>query len=150
MDVAAASRMTLTVRQAIRNAVESERAAAKFYRALTALELEPEVVRFFEDMAEQEDRHAASIEANGKRLVGGDLPERADMKVESVETAPEWLIVESISPQEAVQLARENEYKASLYYDTLADFCPEPEAEFFRQLAQTEIEHAKQLEKVEL
>lgn len=142
--------MTLTVQQAIRNAVESERAAARFYRALTALELEPEVQRFFEEMAEQEDQHAMSIEANGKRLVGGDLPERADMKVESVESAPEWLVVETITPAEALQIARDNEYKASLYYDTLADFCPEPEAEFFRQLAKTEIEHAKRLEKVQL
>lgn len=142
--------MTLTVGQAVRNAVAAERAAAQYYRALAALELAANVRDFFLDMAKQEDQHAVSIETNGKRLVGGDLPERADMEVRSVETAPEWLVVESITPVEAIQIAKENEYKASLFYDSLADFCPEPEAEFFRQLAKTEIEHAKRLESVEL
>jgi len=142
--------MTLTVEQAVRNAVDAERAAAKFYRALAALDLSDPVREFFLDMAEQEDQHAASIETNGRRLVGGELPERADMEVKAVETAPEWLISDTITPEQAVQLAKDNEYKASLFYDTLADFCPEPEAAFFRQLASTEIEHAKRLESVEL
>lgn len=142
--------MTLTVGQAVRNAVASERAAAQFYRALAALDLSPEVQGFFLDMAQQEDQHAQSIEVNGKRLVGGELPERADMAVPSVESAPEWLVVDSISKDSAVSLARENEYKAALFYDALADFCPEPEADFFRQLTKTELEHAKRLESVTL
>jgi rubrerythrin len=142
--------MTITVGQAVRNAVAAERAAAKFYRALSALDLSDPVRDFFLEMAEQEDQHAAAIEANGKRLAGGELPERADMEVKAVETAPEWLVSDSISPEQALQLAKDNEYKASLFYDTLADFCPEPEAAFFRQLADTEIEHAKRLDRVEL
>lgn len=150
MDVARDARMTLTVGQAVRNAVEAERAAAKFYRALAALDLSPEVESFFLAMAKQEDQHAESIEVNGKRLVDGELPERADMAVRNVEAAPEWLVADSISKDSAISIARDNEYKAALFYDALADFCPEPEAEFFRQLAKTELEHAKRLENVTL
>jgi rubrerythrin len=142
--------MSLSVKQAIRNAVSAEVAAANFYRALAALDLTAEVRAFFLEMAEQELDHAASIEANGKRLTGGELPERADMDVRGVETAPEWLTADAISPAQAVALARENEYKAALFYEAVADFCPEPEAEFFRQLAQQELDHAKRLEQLVL
>lgn len=142
--------MAINVGQAVRNAIDAERAAARFYRALAALDLEPEVRGFFLEMAAQEDQHAKAIETNGKRLIDGELPARADMDVRSVETAPEWMAVETISKQNAVGIAHENELKASLFYDSLADFCSEPEAEFFRQLAQTELEHAKRLEGVEL
>jgi rubrerythrin len=142
--------MSLSVQQAIRNAVAAEFAAAKFYRALAALDLDGEVRQFFLSMADQEVEHAASIEANGKRLIGGELPEHADMDVRGVETAPEWLTVDAISPEQAVAIARDNEYKAALFYDAVADFCPEPEAEFFRQLAQQELEHARRLEKLVL
>lgn len=142
--------MTFTVGQAVRNAIDAERAAAQFYRALAALDLTPEVRSFFLDMAKQEDQHAQAIETNGKRLVQGELPAHADMNVKSVETAPEWLVVETISKESAVSIAKENEYKASLFYDSIADFCPEPEAEFFRQLSKMELEHAKRLEGVKL
>lgn len=142
--------MPLSVQQAVRNAVSAEFAAAKFYRALAALELEPDVREFFIKMAAQEVEHAASIEENGKRLTNGELPEHADMDVRTVETAPEWLTADSISAEQAVAIARDNEYKAALFYDALADFCPEPEAGFFRQLAQQELEHAKRLEKLSL
>lgn len=142
--------MGTSVSQAVRNAVAAERAAARFYRALSALDLSPEVHAFFTKMAQQEDEHAQAIEKEGKRLVDGELPERADMDVRAVETAPEWLIADSISKVDALALARENELKASLFYDALADFCPEPEAEFFRRLAQTELEHVKMLDSVQL
>jgi rubrerythrin len=141
---------TLTVKQAVRNAVDSEYAAARFYRALVALDLEPKVREFFDDMAQQEEVHARSIEEAGKRLVGEELPEHADMNVSEVEAAPEWLVVESIDAHQALAMARENEYRASLFYDALADYCPEPEARFFRDLAQCEIEHARRLEQMEL
>jgi len=140
--------MSLSIPQAIRNAVASEQAAAKFYRALAALDVDPGVRVFLEEMALQEDHHAHSIEEAGKRLVGGELPMYADMQVERVEAAPEWKVVETLSFDQALQLARENEYNASLYYDTVADACPEPEASFFRLLAHTEEEHAHKLERM--
>lgn len=142
--------MSLDVKQAIRNAVSAELAAAAFYRALTALDVSAEVKAFFSSMAEQEVEHASSIEHNGKRLVEGELPEHADTGVRGVECAPEWLIADAISPTQALGIARDNEYKAALYYDAIADFCPEPEAEFFRQLAQQELEHARRLEALKL
>jgi rubrerythrin len=71
------------------------------------------------------------------------------MDVSSVESAPEWLIADDISLQQAVEMARDNEHKASLYYDTLADYCAQQEAEFFRRRAETEMEHARKLEQFE-
>lgn len=140
--------MALSIPQAIRNAVASEQAAASFYRALCALNVDSGVRVFLEEMAAQEDRHARAIEEAGKRLVGGELPMYADMEVKSVEAAPDWKVVESLSLDEAMQLARENEYNAALFYDTVADACPEPEASFFRGLAHTEEEHAHKLERM--
>ncbi len=140
----------LTIQQAVRNAVEAERAAARFYRALTVLEIEPEVRAFFEEMADQEDQHAAVIEQSGKRLIDGDLAEKADSDVHRIEAAPEWLVADTIEASDAVQMALQNEYKASMYYDAIADYCPEPEAEFFRKLALTELEHAKKLQTLSL
>lgn len=140
----------LSFQQAIRNAVASEKAAARFYRALAVLDVEPRVRNFLEEMAKQEDAHARSIEETGKLLVGGELPERADMDVSRVEAAPEWLVADDISLPQAVEMARDNEHKASLYYDTLADYCAKPEADFFRKLADTEMEHARRLEHLPL
>ncbi len=142
--------MSVTLQQAVRNAVESERASAKFYRALAALDLPAEVRVFFEEMAVQEDHHAAAIQKEGQRLVGDDLPKDADANVGAVETAPDWLVVETISAAQALQIALENEQKASLYYDAIADHCPEPEARFFRMLSETEEEHARKLDRLTL
>lgn len=153
----ASSGMSLSIPQAIRNAVASEEAAAKFYRALAALDVDSGVKAFLEEMALQEDHHAKSIEEAGKRLVQGELPMYADMEIEAsgasavsgrVEAAPDWKIADTLSLDQAMQLARENEYNASLYYDTVADACPEPEASFFRKLALTEEEHAHKLERM--
>jgi rubrerythrin len=140
--------MALSIPQAIRNAVASEEAAAKFYRALAALDVDGKVRDFLEEMAQQEVGHARSIEEAGKRLVGGELPMYADMEIERVEAAPEWKIADTITFAQALQLARENEYNAAMYYDTVADACPEPEASFFRQLAHVEEDHAHKLERM--
>ena len=78
------------------------------------------------------------------------MPEQADMDVSRVEAAPEWLVADDISLPQAVGMARENEYKASLYYDALADYCAKPEADFFRRLADNEMEHARRLERFPL
>lgn len=140
----------LSFQQAIRNAVASEQSAARFYRALMALDVEQRVSEFLEEMAKQEDAHARAIEEAGRRLAGGELPEQPDMNVSSVEAAPEWLVADDITLPQAVAIARDNEHKASLYYDTLADYCAEPEAQFFRKLAETEMDHARRLESFEL
>lgn len=140
----------LSFEQAVRNAVASEMAAARFYRALAALDVEPRVREFLEEMAAQEDAHARAIEDAGRRLTGGELPELPDMDVSRVEAAPEWLIADEIELPQAVQIARDNEYKASLFYEALADYCAKPEAEFFHKLSETEMEHAKRLEQFAL
>lgn len=140
--------MAISIPQAIRNAVASEEAAAKFYRALAALDVDSGVKAFLEEMALQEDHHARAIEEAGKRLVGGDLPQYADMVVDRVEAAPEWKIVDTLTFAQALQLARENEYNACMYYDSVADACPEPVASFFRDLSRTEEEHAHKLERM--
>lgn len=142
--------MSLSLSQAIRNAVESELAAMRFYRALAALDLEPKVQEFFQEMAEQELHHADWIRDHGRRLVEGELADKPEGNVRVVETSPEWMVADTITPAQALQLALDNEYKASLYYDAIADSCPEPEAEFFRQLSKTEEEHAKKLRQMKL
>jgi rubrerythrin len=135
----------MTLGQAIRNAAEVERAAARFYRMLAERASEPRARAFFEKFAEDEVAHAEALEQEGRQL-GSDfdthLPE-ACLRV--VETTPGWEAEETIDAEQAFQIALEAEIHAALYYDTMADYTTGEVAGFFAGLARTEEEHAEQL-----
>lgn len=131
--------------QAVRNAVEAERAAARFYRALLPQCEDEETRSFIRSMAASEDAHAEAIEERGRALVQGELALHANIRVEAVEALPYWRMVERISFAEALNLALEAELQAALYYDALADYSPGPVAEFLRELSQEEEQHARAL-----
>jgi len=132
---------SITLEQAIRNAVEAERGAHRFYTFIAQNTSDPEAKKFLQEMALQEKSHAEAIERLGKKLAGGELPVHADAFVAVQETAPGWKFVEEISLVEALQIAAEAEQGAMLYYDTLADCFPAPHKEFFSGLVKAEEEH---------
>lgn len=132
---------SITLEQAIRNAVEAERGAQRYYAFIAQNTSDTEAKKFLQDMALQEKGHAEAIEMLGKKLAGGELPVHADAFVAVQETAPGWKFVEDISLVEALRIAAEAEQGAILYYDTLADCFPAPHKEFFSNLVKAEEEH---------
>lgn len=136
---------TITLAQAVRNCVEIERGAERYYRGLVESSEDEEVKAFFFEMAEQERQHAKWILDLGERLEAGKLPQRADAKIGSIEVAPGWSDVEGISLAQAVSIALEAENSAALYYDAMTDFTTGTVKELFEDLARTEEQHAEKL-----
>lgn len=132
----------ITFGQAIRNAVEIEQAAARFYRKLVTHAVDQKTNEFLEEMARQEDQHADQITKVAEQLDAGELPINPDDKVQGVETAPEWCAAENLQLEQALTLAIEGENSAALYYDAMADFASGEVADFFNELVKTEQHHA--------
>ncbi len=139
--------MSMTLAQAVKNCIEIEHAAERYYRRLLQNAEDADVKAFFTDMAEQEAEHAALIAHLGEQLEAGELPQRADAKIKSVERAPGWDAAEDITLAEAVDIALEAENSAALYYDAMTDFTTGQVKDFFAQLARTEEQHAEKLRK---
>jgi rubrerythrin len=141
----ASLRSVMKVSQAIRNAVQAEREAAKFYQGLADGTSQPEVKSFLEDMAKVEIEHARAIEEMGQRLIGGDLADRADADLSMVETLPDWTLAVNITLAQAADIALAAEHQASLYYDALSDCFHGAARTFFLDLAKAEDDHADML-----
>ena len=134
--------------QAIRNAVEAELAAERFYRELAESTQDDESRAFLLKMANQESEHAKAMERFGEQVRAGDLPFAADFNVEFVESAPQWAFAQEMSYEQALNVALENEQRAELYYGTLAETTRESVADFFKKVAQVEQQHVEILEKI--
>ncbi|MBI5536854.1 MAG: ferritin family protein [Deltaproteobacteria bacterium] len=141
-DLRAPARPPLTVGQAVRNAIAAELASATFYRELAARVVDPAARRFLTDMIGVEDLHAAEIEKLSRSLVQGPIALRADMRIESVETAPSWTLDGSLAVEAALGVALQAEQHAARYYAMIATHLEGEDADFFRALSRTEQEHA--------
>lgn len=135
----------MKIEQAIRNAVEAEKAASRFYARLVHLARDDHTRAFLRAMSEQEQHHAEQVERLGRDLHSGPLPVQADSPIETVETAPAWDQAEQMDLARALDLALEAENHAALYYDAMSDFFQGTTAEFFRSLAKKELGHARGL-----
>lgn len=134
-----------TFAQAIRNAIEVERAAARFYARLADQADSAEVRAFFGEMVAQEQAHEHEIATLAERVHRGELPVDADAEVALVETAPGWAGATVPAIEDAVGLAIEAENQAALYYDAMAEFLSGDGAAFFHALSSAELEHARRL-----
>ena len=135
--------------QLVRNAIGIEEAAAAFYRDLAEGASEIRVRAFLLDMADQEVQHARQIAEFGTKLAGGELPQAPDFAVEDVECAPGWRDARDLTMAQALDVARESEIQAYLFYDAVADRLTGNAATFFRVLAKTEQEHLKALQRLQ-
>jgi len=137
---------TMTPGQVIRNAIEAEMAASRFYGLLSESTHDPRARAFLDQMSAAEIAHAQSIERRGQSLVEGKLPSNAQGDVEVIETLPEWKYVDEISWQDALNVAKAAEIQAALYYDAIADSLSPELGEFFRELAREEERHAQMID----
>lgn len=136
----------ISLEQAIRNAIEVERAAAQFYEELATNAANDDTRAFFERLREDELGHAAAIQELGQKLAESKLPDDANASCEIVETSPVWMHVEGITYDQALEVALESERGAALYYDALAVTAfSDPVRAFFQQLAATEQVHVRQI-----
>jgi rubrerythrin len=135
----------IKVGQAVRDAIEAELAASRFYTLLAESAEDAQTRAFLEEMSRQEVGHARSIEKTGAALVDGLLPAQASGDLSGVETLPDWKFVDDIALTAAFEVALTAEQQASLYYDAIADFLEGEAREFFRSLSAAEDEHAKNL-----
>jgi rubrerythrin len=140
--------MSVTLGQAIRNAIEAEESAERFYRRLQDHTKDSAARAFLDDMARQEREHAVLLIAVGNRLESAEFPDQADCRVDCIETAPAWNAVEGVDFDTALDVALEAENNAALYYDALGDSCSGEVRDFFAKLVRTEEQHAQLLRDV--
>jgi rubrerythrin len=131
--------------QAIRNAIESERASARFYEILAQRTPYPVAQTFLREMAATELRHGLEIVGLAKLLWGDAVPAHPDRDVSMVETLPNWGGAEAVTLPEGIAIAIASEQGAAAYYGALAAQLPAPAKDLFLRLARTEDEHAKSL-----
>jgi rubrerythrin len=134
--------MSITLAQAIRNSIAAEQAAEKFYLRLAARCPDKKGRAVITGIAAQERLHAEALEAVAGRLVAGQLPERADLLVLDIESAPAGDSHEALSLEEALYIAMDAEHSAMLYYDALASTTSGEVATFFEHMGLEEEAHA--------
>ncbi len=132
--------------RAIHDLVESECSSAAFYTTLAGTATDPEVVRFFEEMAKAETRHAEALETLVHKLPQ-DLANLAPSgALGRAEIAMGWGSADGLSLREAMELAMEAEQNAQLVFDALAETNGGMAGELFARLARAEAAHVEQLQ----
>ena len=134
--------MSITLAQAIKNAIAAEHAAEKFYLRLAAGCADEQGRALLTDIAAQERGHAATLESLAAKLVAGKLPERADALVHGIETAPAGSDADGLGLSQALEIAIEAENSAILYYDALATTSTGDASAFFERMGKEEEGHA--------
>jgi len=136
-----------TLDQALLNAIESERAAAHFFRARASTEASPATRELVLHFAERAEQDASKIERVVSRVEEGEFAHYADIQVAPLPAVPSWTCPEYISGSNAVPVARAFAYQAGLFYDLLAEASP-THGPFFRELAAGKEELAHRLEEL--
>jgi rubrerythrin len=140
--------MAITLGQAIRNSIAAEQAAEEFYLAMAESAGDDDVRRVLVGIAAQEQEHATRLEAMAVALVLGDLPERADALVNTIEISPAGAASVGMDMQGALEFAIEAENSAILYYDALAGSCTGDASAFFEQVRMQEEAHADAIREI--
>lgn len=134
--------MSITLAQAIKNAIAAEQAAEQFYLRLAEGCADEKGRTLLREIAAQERGHAAGLEAMAVRLLAGKLPERADELISGIETSPAGASAAGLGFVEALELAIEAENSAILYYDALATTSTGDASKFFADMGKEEESHA--------
>lgn len=129
-------------------AIEKEEKAKEFYEKCAEKAKNPGIKKFFQEMAEEEQRHK-------DLLVGLDPSGLDSMKLSQVEDLriSDYLVEvkfkEDITYQEALTLAMKKEEKAYEFYNGWKNKCmQEKTAKLFEMLAQEEMKHKRKIETV--
>jgi rubrerythrin len=142
--------MPLTLAQALRNVIDAERAAARFYGQLVAKASDDRTRDLLRELATQEEEHAVTLEKTAEQLRSTALPGEPDVIVDEVEAVLSWLRAKVIDLHQALEVALEAEQHAALYYDAMADVCEGEIADLFRRMALVEEKHAETIAGLQL
>jgi hypothetical protein len=134
-----------TLDQAIRNALESERAAARFFRVQASREASPATHDLVLHFAERAEQDADKLERVASRVEEGEFAHYADIQVSALPAAPSWTSPEDVSSSKAVSAAKDFACQAAVFYDLLAEASP-THGPCFRELAAGKEELAHRLE----
>jgi rubrerythrin len=140
--------VSISVPQAIRNAIETERSAANFYRSLVSRARDANTASLLETMARDEEAHANQLMTLANSLAAAPLPESADDLAHLVESTPPLSTGAGISFVKALYLALDAEHHAAHFYTVVADATSGEVKNLFNRLAEIEQRHARYLERL--
>ncbi len=130
--------------RAVRNAIEAERGAARFYRRWLAEVHDDRVAALLMQLVAMEEAHASSIEQRARALALDLRPDVGDRAV-PFETAPEWAWIEEADFATVLRLAVDAERQAFHYYQAVSELFSGVSRSFFASLAEQEAGHAELL-----
>jgi rubrerythrin len=111
----------ISLPQAIRNAIETEKSASSFYRSLLPQARDENARVLLETIARDEDAHAHQLEHLAEEVVGGSLPDAADELSHLVESSPPPSPDVKIGFVRALLIALEAEHHAAHFYSLVAE-----------------------------
>lgn len=136
----------MTLGQAVRDAIEGERQAARLY-ALLAMKAAPGEARtFLEDMSAQEAQHQLDLERFAESLEQGSVPATRGADLGEVASALPPVPVEGLAFEAALSLAIEAETHAHALYGIMATRTRGMVSQFFQRMAAAELQHSGQLQ----
>jgi len=134
------------IEQAFTNSIAAEKHSSKFYVQLKSYTDDEQTASLFQKMADQEIEHARKLEQQWASLTGKQLIGFPNQNMEYVETVPVWKEASDISYVEALNIARDAEEQAVLYYGAFAEQAEGEVADFFNALVKEEQMHANWIE----
>jgi rubrerythrin len=133
----------LTVLEVLGIAVKKEIDAGAFYREFAARINNPLVHRKIQNLAEQEDEHAAVLRKEYQRMTGGEEPAVPD----GFQTGIKKDLDDDMTPEQLLEMAMEIEKKAAEYYREAAKRSEDPRGrDVLEYLARFEDDHFRLLE----
>jgi rubrerythrin len=136
----------LSTARAIREAIDAEYAAARFFDGMARHAVDDVALGLFSTLAASEREHARAIERERERIRQGEVPGKAEGPNIALDHAPRWDSASQITLAQAIGFAVETKRHAVRLYDAIADCVDRDGSRFFRELAQAEDDQARQLE----
>lgn len=135
-----------SVDDVVKFAIEKEEHAMAYYQECSRRAKNPGIKTFFQEMAEEEQRHR-------DMLIGLDPTRLGDLKLEKVEDLhiSDYMVDikfdENVTYQQALTIAMKKEEKAHDFYTGWKTRCMhEKTAKLFELLAQEEMKHKRRIE----
>lgn len=134
--------------RALRDTLELQSAAARFFGALAQRASVPTTRKLLLDFARVEQLLALEVEAMTSQLTDAALPDRANTRVAGIKTAPEWSAVQEPTFEQSIAIALDCTRRAFHHHTDTAHRLDGRPSSFFLNLAQSEQERASMLDSV--
>jgi rubrerythrin len=138
----------ITLAQAVRNAIEGEYYAARFYNMLARDNEDDRAARFFSKIADQEVHHAQQIEAMGDLMGASELPASPNIDVAGIGTVRSAEGRTDLTYGDALEIALQAERNAMRFYALMAELFEGDASLLFDTISRAEAEHAEDIETI--